>query len=191
MTPYDRTNYHRRSIRIKDYDYSQHGAYFLTICTYRRQCLLGDIVEDTMRLNPIGKVAADRWTAIPEHFPSCELDEYVLMPNHIHGILLIVDDARRDGEDEIKGAACCAPTAGAVERAVRPGSLAVVIRSFKAAATRSINTLEDWHGGPLWQRNYYEHVIRGDRELHEIRRYIAENSLKWALNRENPISTHL
>jgi REP element-mobilizing transposase RayT len=91
---YDPQKHHRQSIRIKGYDYSQAGAYFLTLCTYQRQCLFGEIVGGAMQLNPYGQVVEDCWQAIPEHFPRIALDVFVVMPNHIHGILLITDEGR-------------------------------------------------------------------------------------------------
>ena len=83
--------HHRRSIRLKGYDYSQPGAYFITICTYRRACLLGDVIEGDMHLNPLGNMAWQCWQAIPDHFPHAVLDAFVVMPNHVHGIVWIVD----------------------------------------------------------------------------------------------------
>ena len=98
----------RRSIRLKGYDYSQPGAYFVTICTHERRCLFGDVVDGEMRLNELGKIARQCWLAIPEHFPHARLDEFVIMPNHVHGIIWIVDEV--DAENIVRGEKFFAPT---------------------------------------------------------------------------------
>jgi putative transposase len=183
MPQFDPDRYRRRSIRLKDYDYTQHGAYFVTICAYNRQCWFGEVADDRMRLNARGETVVECWSQIPEHFPGCELDEFVAMPNHVHGILLIVE--QEDKRVQGAGAACCAPTNTPVRGVVRPGSLSAVIRSFKAAVSRQINAAGDSPGEVLWQRNYYEHIIRNEDELNQIRQYIAENPLKWSVDREN------
>lgn len=165
----------RRSIRLRDYDYSHAGAYFVTICTFQREGLFGDVMNGGMHLNEMGQAALECWNDIPGHFPHIELDEFVVMPNHLHGI--IVTDcrgtARRARFEETFGR----PVAG---------SLATIIRSFKSAATKRINTLRDNPGAPVWQRNYYERVIRDDRELDGIRQYIADNPAKWAEDENHP-----
>ncbi|MBC7263420.1 MAG: transposase [Chloroflexi bacterium] len=170
----------RRSIRLRGYDYSQAGAYFVTICTQNRECLFGTIADGKMVLNPLGEIAAVCWNAIPVHFRDVELDEYVVMPNHIHGIIVILDRA-----DYRRGTACRAPT---MERFGRPlsGSLATIVRSFKSAATKRINEWRCTPGAVVWQRNYYEHIIRNEREWDAIREYIYLNPTQWDQDIENP-----
>ena len=90
--PYDPGRHHRRSIRLRGYDYTSAGAYFITICAHRRECLFGEVVDGVMRLNVYGRVVDACWQAIPDHFPHVMLDVYVIMPNHVHGIIAIVDD---------------------------------------------------------------------------------------------------
>ena len=183
----DLQRYHRRSIRLKGYDYASPGAYFVTMCAVDRKCLFGEVVADAMRANACGDIVAACWNEIPAHFPSVRLDAFVLMPNHMHGILIIVDEDATD----CRGTTCRAPTDTAGPTAQRFGaptaqSLPTVVRSFKAAVTRRVRELAGKPDLEVWQRNYYEHVIRNEDSLTEIRRYIQENPLRWAVDRENP-----
>ena len=173
---YDPEKHCRRSIRLQGYDYSRPGAYFVTVCTRNRKCLFGEIIEGRMVLNDYGKVVAMAWDAIPRHFPDVEIDMFQIMPNHVHGIVVISAG---------RGTACRAPTMERFGKAVY-GSLATIIRSFKSAVTKYINELRNTPGAKLWQRNYYDHIIRNEDELDRIRRYISDNPAKWKLDRENP-----
>jgi putative transposase len=164
----------RRSLRLDGYDYAQAGAYFVTVCTQNRMCLFGDIVDGVMRLNDAGRMVRSVWEGLPDRFAGMELDAFVVMPNHVHGIITFVGAGLALPEE--KGAASSAPTLGDV------------VRAFKSMSAIHINRLLR-RSGPLWQRNYYEHVIRNERELAKIREYIATNPLKWALDRENPQRT--
>ena len=166
----------RRSIRLQGYDYSQAGAYFVTICTQNRQCLFGNIVDGEMVLNEYGSVIRTCWVEIPVHFSETKLDLFVVMPNHVHGIVWL------NG----RGTACRAPTTG--EQFGKPvsGSLPAMIRSFKSAVTKQINEMCNTPGAKLWQRNYYEHIIRNNNELNRIREYITHNPARWDMDRENP-----
>jgi len=188
--------HHRRSIRLKNYDYSQAGAYFMTICTQNKECLFGDVLHGDMRLNDAGSTIQGLWTALPERFPSVELDEAVIMPNHMHGIVVftgalfvpgivgaplaapgieVVPDsiatATKDKDEsntaKQKGAASSAPTLGDI------------IRAFKSMSAIAVNRVLERLGIPVWQRNYYEHIIRSEPELNKIREYIVNNSLSW------------
>ncbi len=156
----------RKSIRLAEYDYSRAGAYFVTICTHERKCLFGEIADEKMILSWIGRIAESCWQEIPRHFEHVDLDYYIIMPNHLHGILIIEDDRR--------GTACRAPTDDQTtyERFGKPqkGSIPTVIRSFKSAVTKQINQLRNTPGLPVWQRNYFERVIRDDDELNRIPR---------------------
>jgi putative transposase len=144
----------RKSPRIHEYDYATAGAYLTTICARRRACLFGTVVADRVLLSRTGKLVARAWAEIPSHFDGVDLDEFVVMPNHLHGI-------------------------GWLSRAGHAPPLPVVIGSFKAAASRAA-------GRALWQRTFHDHVIRRESDLQAIRRYVVENPLKWALDRENP-----
>ena len=174
---HDSNKHHRRSIRLKGYDYSQSGVYFVTICTQDRECLFGDIVDEEMRLNDAGHMVLDVWHKIPEHFPHADIDEFVVMPNHFHGIIVISPNSR--------GMACHAPTQRRFAKPIA-GSLSTIIGSLKSAITRQINLIRNTPGHPVWQRNYYEHIIRNEEEMNRIREYIMENSLKWAEDKDNP-----
>ena len=166
----------RRSIRLKGYDYSQAGAHFVTICAHDKKCLFGDVVNGEMKLAGIGMIADECWRGIPDHFSDTTLDSFTVMPNHVHGILII----RR-------GTACRAPT---MEQFGRPvaNSLPTIIRSYKSAVTKQTNELRKTPGPPVWQRNYYEHVIRNEEDLSETREYITINPLRWDLDKENPVN---
>ena len=162
--------YKRRSIRLPDYDYSTRGAYFVTICSNKGQCMFGNIVDGAPDLSPIGNVVENLWLAIPEHFPNTYLDEYVIMPNHIHGII-VLEESSYSGTESFGR-----PTKGA---------LATVLRSFKAAVTKEVRSQINAHND-VWQRGYYEHVIRNDRALLEIQEYILTNALKWEFDDMHP-----
>jgi REP element-mobilizing transposase RayT len=150
---------------LKEYDYSQAGAYFVTICTQNRACLLGEIVDGEMRLSEVGRVVAEAWKWLAVQYPHVELDISIVMPNHLHGIIMIHDDIRRGGSR-------AAPT-----ETRKP--LGQLIGSFKTVSTKRINALRLTPGEPFWQRNYYEHVIRNEADLAEIREYILNNPARW------------
>ncbi|KPK87129.1 hypothetical protein AMJ80_12340 [bacterium SM23_31] len=179
--------HHRRSIRLKEYDYTRPGAYFVTICTHNSECLFGEIRNGTMCLNEYGNIVDIEWRRTGEKRKNIVLDAYVVMPNHFHGILFMIDTRRG-----IPPRRDCAPTNTENDRNYRKfgemisGSLPAIIRSFKSAATKKINNLRNERGTPLWQRNYYEHIIRNDADLQKIREYITNNPLKWELDRYNP-----
>jgi REP element-mobilizing transposase RayT len=173
--PNNHDKHRRRSIRLKDYDYSQAGAYFVTICTHKKECVFGNIVDGKMVLNEYGKVVQEEWYRSAKIRCEVELDAFVVMPNHIHGIVTIV------------GAQGLAPLQHGhppLQRRLR--SLSTFITGFKSAATRRINNLRGSPYMAVWQRNYYEHVIRNEDDLSEIREYIVNNPLKWDLDSENP-----
>ena len=172
--------HHRKSIRLRGYDYSQPGAYFITICTHQRQPLFGDIVDGVMMLNAAGMMVEKCWREIPDHFPWVRLDEFIVMPNHLHGILVA---------DDRTGTACRAPTGRARTDSRAPtsesfgkpvsGSIPTMIRSFKSALTRSINQINVTTGQPVWQRNYHEHIIRNEQAYLNITKYIRNNPQQW------------
>jgi len=172
--------HHRRSIRLKGYDYTQPGAYFVTICTQDRQHLFGEVVDGEMRLNEAGEIVCAAWfkTAQLRSYVVLHEDEFVVMPNHVHGIIWIVDD---DGGATRR----VAPTQNNRPAGPVPGSIGAIVGQFKSTVARRVNELRSTPGVPVWQRNYYEHIIRNDRALNIIRRYIAENPLRWHLDRNN------
>ena len=180
-------NHHRRSTRLKEYDYSQAGAYFVTVCAKDRECLFGDIVDGEMRLNDAGFMIQKWWHESANKFKNIELDESVIMPNHFHGIIVIV------------GAALCGrpdnnvqPLRKGQPHRVAP-TLGNIVDWFKTMSTNEyIRNIRQYNWPPfnskLWQRNYYEHVIRNDADLDRIRRYIAENPMKWGDDEDNPVN---
>ena len=174
---------HRRSVRLPRFDYTQNGAYFVTICAYNRECLFGEVIEGAMILNKYGKLASNSWQDIARHFPFVLNDLFVVMPNHVHGIINISS----------RGIACYAPTKSRPNRfgGVAPSSISAIIRSYKSAVTKGINELLKSAGMPIWQRNYYEHVIRDEDDLNSIREYIQFNPQKWLEDSENPASSFL
>jgi REP element-mobilizing transposase RayT len=171
---------HRRSIRLQGYNYGQNNAYFVTCCTYNRDCLFGEIVNDEIVLNPYGEIVQDEWLQTAKLRPEIELDAFVVMPNHFHGIVVIVGDP--------VGARRAVPLQNRTESFGKPisGSLPTIMRSFKSAVTRRINLLRNTPKTPIWQRNYFEHILRYETELNRIRLYISANPAQWALDQENP-----
>jgi REP element-mobilizing transposase RayT len=164
---------HRRSLRLKGYDYKQAGVYFVSMCTLNRTCFFGDIVNGEMMLNAEGQIVAEEWIKTAEIRNNIELDEWVVMPNHFHGILVI---------NECRGTARRAPTVEQFGKPV-PGSIPTIIRSFKSAVTKRINELHNSPGAKIWQRNYYEHIIRNEKSYVRIAEYIINNPAKWTLDK--------
>jgi putative transposase len=164
---------YRRLNRLKEYDYSQPGAYFITVCTKKRAFLFGEIDDGTMRLNNYGEIVRLAWLALPLHYANVELDSFVIMPNHIHSIMSLKD---------VGAGLKPAPTVSDSKRY----PLSEIIRGFKTFSSCSINKIRKMPGTSVWQRNYYEHVIRRDESLAQIREYIETNPLRWTLDRENP-----
>jgi putative transposase len=188
---YDPHKHHRKSIRIPQYDYAQPGAYFITICTHRRECLFGEIVDGAMRLNEYGTIVMDQWHQTAILRPRIRLDAFVVMPNHVHGILMISDQPN-DVDMAIpgRGTLQCAPT-NAPQTHERFGkstsdSIPTIVKLFKSSVTVGINTLRQTRGIPVWQRGYHEHVIRDENSLERIREYIANNPFQWTLDENHP-----
>jgi putative transposase len=180
---YDPGQHHRRSIRLKGHDYAQAGMYFVTICTEGRACLFGEMAGDKVRLNDAGRIVEEEWVKTDDAMrPRVVLDQFVVMPNHIHGIILLMDG---------RGTLPRAPTQDrptpTPDRFGKPApdSISTVVRLFKAVTSKRINKNR---GTPVavWQRNYYEHVIRDGDSLDRIRQYTADNPARWLFDRENP-----
>ena len=162
--------HNRHSIRLKDYDYTQEGAYFVTVCSYGRECLFGEVINEEMQPNQFGQIVVDSWLWLAKHYPYVALDAWVVMPNHFHGIMVI-------GEND-EGGSRTAPT--------KIKSLGRLIGAFKTVSTKQINLIRQTPSLTLWQRNYYERIIRNESELNRIREYIEANPAKWASDKENP-----
>ena len=165
---FDPTIHHRRSIRLQGYDYSQAGMYFVTLCTRNRECLFGEIVDETMRLNPVGQIVADSWAWLAQRYEHVELDEWVVMPNHLHGIVVI--------NDHCKGGSRTAPT--------KP--IGRLIGAYKTVSTKQANTFRQTPWLLLWQRNYWERIVRDEAELLSIQEYICNNPAQWTQDKLHP-----
>ena len=178
------THHRRRTIRLKGYDYSQPGAYFVTICTRNRECFFGQIINGVMHLNVFGDIATEEWLQSLEIRREIKLDIYVVMPNHIHGIVIITDD----NDSDIVGATGRSPLHTGSKQAHGPTkrSLGSFIAGYKSRVTKRVNILRRSPGTPIWQRNYYEHIIRHDDELNHLRSYIANNPISWELDKYHP-----
>lgn len=173
----------RKSVRLQGYDYSQEGAYFITICTHNRRCTLCDIIENRIVLSEWGRIVEREWHRSGAVRAEIGLDAFVIMPNHIHGIIFIHPVGASGGSPNGKNP-------GRRSKSIPPGfakkSLASFIAGFKSTVTIQINELRQERGKPFWQRNYYEHVIRDEKSLFECRTYIEQNPLKWVIDKENP-----
>jgi REP element-mobilizing transposase RayT len=172
----------RRSIRLPGYDYSQIGQYFITICAHEMRNVFGKVANGAVLLNVIGRIAFDCWREIPEHFAHVELDAFVIMPNHLHGILTIrwshATQSCRSIED---GHGCPVPLQPSLERFQRPsvGAIPTIIRSYKQSVTYLARQRLTKPSLAIWQSNYYERVLRDGKEFSEASRYIFENPMKW------------
>ncbi len=181
----DPFKHHRRSLRLKGYDYSQEGAYYVTIVTQHHLCLFGDAVNGAMRLNELGRALEDEWLKTAEIRQNIQLDYFMVMPNHFHAVVFITRNVVG------RGTLQRAPTENTREQFGKPiyGSLASIVRAFKAVTTKRVNDIRGTQGAPVWQRGYYEHIVRNERELQRIRAYIVNNPANWQLDQENPIAT--
>ena len=203
-----KNKYRIESIRLPGYDYSRPGAYFITIVVHNRQCLFGEIVNGEMTLNEFGEIVKTEWQKTGALRPNIDVDAFIVMPNHLHGILIITDNDdlyhhhnrnrnrdrnRRDtlqrvsteseSESESESGMGMEPGMGmgTIEQFGKPthNSIPTIVRLFKSTVTKQINQIRQTLGIPVWQRNYYEHIIRNDDELNKIREYIINNPLTW------------
>ena len=150
----------RRSLRLPGYDYSQAGAYFITGCTQNRVMLFGGVIDGDVRLNEMGTIVQQTWDDLPTHYSGINLDAFIVMPNHVHGIIILADESERRH------------------------AIPEIVRGFKTFSARRVNERAGKRG-ILWQRGYYEHVIRNEKALDRIRAYIANNPARWADDPEN------
>ncbi len=248
---YDPQRHHRRSIRLKGYDYTQPGGYYVTIVTQDRACLFGEVVDGKMVLNTFGRIIDYHWQKLPKHFKHIKLDVYQIMPNHLHGIIIITDhmdtkcagdtgdtenagnmvdgrdddgrdvgggdvDGRDYGGRDVDGRDYDGHDAGAKHsgqnisntqdeffknalplysskqqsrarpRGTQPGSLGAIMQNFQSITTRKINRIRKTPGKKLWQRNYWENIIRNENALNRIRKYIINNPSQWQSDKKNP-----
>jgi len=149
----------RRSLRLKGYDYSQDGAYFVTICAHGRECLFGEVIGSEMKMDEIGRKVQAVWDDLPIHYPHIATDAFVVMPNHVHGVIAI--------------------RAGLKPAPTKRHGLSEIVRAFKTFSARRINEFRKTSGALVWQRNYYDHVIRNDTDYNRIAEYVANNPQRW------------
>ncbi len=173
--------HHRKSIRLKEYDYTLAGAYFVTVVTYNRQCLFVKIAKNNVDLSDLGKIAQDCWLEIPEHFNDVQINPFIVMPNHIHGIINTVEQTNTIPNNACRGTIYRAPTTENFGHPVE-GSIPTIVRTYKAAVSRIAH--RKLHIRNIWQRNYYEHIIRDQDELEIISSYIQSNSENWTSDPE-------
>jgi REP element-mobilizing transposase RayT len=201
MSQADPSRPSRRSLRLPDYDYSQPGAYFVTMVTYQREHLFGKITNSEMRLNDAGKIVWEIWQSLPKRYPHISLDEAVVMPNHFHGIVIIEENpvgtihelSLRDElplRDELLEPVArihefSPQTKESYRLARRRMLIPLVIGYLKMNSAKRINILLNSSGVPIWQRNYYERIVRNDQAYNAIRQYIHSNPASWDADEEN------
>ena len=167
----------RRSIRLKEYDYSQPGLYFITICAKDRENLFGQIENGKMILNVLGEIVRNEWLKTAEIRNNVELLEYIIMPNHIHGIIHIVNKSTLGAHSNV-------PLLQQKRQTEQFGkstknSIPTIVKLFKSTVTKHINVFRKSPGEPVWQRNFYEHIIRNEKSYHHIAEYIRNNPMTW------------
>jgi putative transposase len=166
-----------RSMRMPGYDYTQPGAYFITICVRDRACLFGEIKKGIMQLNEFGIILNEKWRWLGVQYPYIRLDEYVIMPNHFHGIFWIRDVfIGRCGSRPV-------PTEN-----IKIKPVGQIIGAFKTVTAKQINTLRGTQGSSLWQRDFYDHIGRNEIDVNRIRHYIRDNPANWEIDEENALS---
>ncbi len=180
---YDPHIHHRRSIRLATYDYSEAGAYFVTLCTHHREWIFGEILNEIMHLSPAGEIVKDEWLTLAENRNGVDLDEWIIMPNHFHALVMLAPEAA----DTTVGAIHESPSkefSRVMTMAQRRCmTLSRLIGRIKMVSAKGINVLRGTPGTPVWQRNYWEHVVRNETELLHIRAYIRDNTDKWEEDR--------
>jgi len=196
-------------MRLAGYDYAAPGAYFVTIVTQGRECLLGEVTADgTMRLSEVGETVSAEWQALPRHFARARLDVYVVMPNHLHGLIVVnqgmIDGGRGEAfassepfhlppvanASPLQAHRWSGPDVDGLQGAhgTRRSSLGAMVQNFKAVSTRRLNAQRGMASAPFWQRNYYEHVVRGLADLDRIRIYIHDNPARWMADPLNSVN---
>lgn len=169
--------HNRRSLRLPGYDYTFPTAYFVTILTWQRRPVLGQVIDHAMQLSKTGLIAQREWLRLAQRFTQVELDAFVVMPDHLHGILLLLDVKARSTEGT--SAADDSPS----RPHVVPGSLGAIVRAYKSTVARLVNFNRFSGGEPFWQRNYFERIIFDERDLERVREYIRSNPLRWPKER--------
>jgi len=191
-----KNKYRIESTRLQGWDYSREGLYFVTICTHDRKHFFGEIVAGEMQLSPIGEIVAEEWQKTPQIRPNVELDERIIMPNHLHGIVVITHALKMSDSTNVEtfqrnvstGPDVSAKRPAPVAR-LQPNSLGSIIGQFKSVCTKRI-----WAAGFrdfAWQTRFYDHIIRNEKSLNKIREYIATNTLRWEEDRNNAANLYM
>jgi REP element-mobilizing transposase RayT len=197
MVKFDPKIHHRRSIRLQEYDYSQVGAYFVTMVTWQRESLFGKVVNGEMLMNKFGKIVEWEWLDLPKRLSYVGLGSHMVMPNHFHGILFIHETvgATRHGQTISLSGKEPSPTSisegmdgSPLPHGPKPASLGAIIAQFKSRVTKRIWKSPEFKNTPIWQRNYYEHIIRDEKDLQNKTDYIEANPLLWDEDDENPVN---
>lgn len=177
-----KNKYRIESARLKGWDYRNPGYYFVTICTRQRERFFGVVMGNDVQLSPIGEIAAKFWSEIPAHHEGIELDEWIVMPNHVHGIVIIREIETFHGTSLRKNHKLS-------KISPKAGSLSVVIRSYKSAVSHwaGLNGFKEF----AWQSRFYDHIIRDEKSLNNIRQYIFDNPVKWETDKENPSNLYM
>ena len=173
-----KNKYRIKSIRLPDWDYSSDGAYYVTMCTQNREYFFGNVINDETRLSDIGEIIKKYWQDIPTHFKNIKLDEFVVMPDHVHGILIINNDHKQPVEaiHELP-----LQKTQQTRKLRRQMLIPKIIGKFKMQTTKLFHEIKNT-SEKLWQRDYFEHIIRNENELNRIREYIINNPSKWEIN---------
>ena len=174
-----------KRIRLPGFDYASPGAYFVTICTHHRSCLFGSVSDGRVQFSLAGEIVRATWLELPRHFPDVEVGGLVVMPNYSHVILVLQPSVGAKHPELPDASPLPVPNRA---NGTRPGSIPSMVQNAKSVSARHINRLRNTPGAPVWQRGYYEHIIRSPHELDRLRRYIESNPLRWALDRENPVN---
>jgi REP element-mobilizing transposase RayT len=178
---FDPAKHHRHSIRLKGYDYAAEGAYFVTIVTQGRECLFGEIVDCKMYLSNYGEIVQKWWDDLPTHFQNVETDAFVIMPNHVHGIIFITNERRGEVISPHNN------LQGGETPPLRKPTLGQIVGYFKYQSTKDMNAIGNTGAiTKFWQRNYYEHIIRNEKDLKQKTDYILDNPSRWEEDEENP-----
>ncbi len=189
MTLY-KNKYRIESIRLPNRDYAADGYYFVTICTHKKYCYFGKVIDSKMKLSQVGKIAQKHWQEIPKHFDHLDIDAYVIMPNHVHGII-IIDRPNPQHNVETRYIASLPESLQSTDKSnkfapLKPGSLQAIIHAYKASVTRWCRK----NGDDIfrWQPRFYENIIRNDQSLNRVRKYIINNPATWSEDKNNPVN---
>ena len=184
--PYDPKLHHRRSVRLAGYDYTRCGAYFVTLNAWEHKPIFSEVIDGAVHLSSIGEIICRHWLKLAELFP-VDLDAWVIMPDHLHGILVLRGTGEASGDSSIGQVKDNLPDASPLRpRGTDPSSLGAIIQNFKSITTRKINQQRGLPGGKVWHRNYYEHIVRNEADLDRIRRYIDGNPIRWSQGYRDP-----